>query len=204
MSETLQRPSRPGLSIALDYGPLIAFFLSYNFASGPALVRLLIATVVFMVAIVMSMIVSVLVAKRIPPIMLLTAVIVLVFGGLSLYFHDARFIQMKPTILYGILAAVLGFGLLTGKPLLQMVLAQSFPGLTPLGWRKLTINWMLFFVGLAITNEIVRLNFSETIWVYFKTWGVVPLALLFGAANLPMLFKHGLELEDPAPVPPEG
>ena len=195
---------RPGLSIALDYGPLILFFLSYNFAPGPALARLLIATIIFMMAIVASMIASVVMTKRIPPVMLLTAVIVLVFGGLSLYFRDARFIQMKPTILYGVLAAVLAFGLLTGRPLLQMVLGQSFPGLTPLGWRKLTINWIVFFVGLAITNEIVRLNFSETVWVYFKTWGVVPLALLFGAANLPMLFKHGLELNDPAPTPPEG
>lgn len=186
----------PLIPVALDYGPLAVFFLSYNLVPGPALFRLLAATGGFMAAMIVAMIAAVMLYRRIPPMMALTGVLVVVFGALTLYFRDPRFIQAKPTIIYGILAALLAFGLATGRPLLQQVLGQSFPGLSPLGWRKLTINWMLFFVALAIANEVVRLNFSQDIWVNFKTWGVIPLTFLFALANLPMLTRHGLELEE--------
>ncbi|OQW47674.1 MAG: septation protein A [Proteobacteria bacterium SG_bin6] len=194
--ENNEAKKNPWINVALDYGPLALFFLAYNLAPGIALFKLLVATGVFMVAMIAAMITAVALYKRIPPMMALTGVLVVVFGGLTLYFRDARFIQMKPTIIYGILAALLAFGLATGRPLLQQVLGQSFPGLSPIGWRKLTVNWMVFFVALAIANEVVRLNFSETAWVYFKTWGVIPLTFLFALANLPMLTKHGLELDD--------
>ncbi|MFX6118953.1 septation protein IspZ, partial [Acinetobacter baumannii] len=84
---------------------------------------------------------------------------------------------------------LLAFGLVTDRPLLQQVLGDAYPGLTPLGWRKLTINWTLFFIALAVLNEIVRRNFSQDFWVGFKLWGVVPLTILFAAANVPMLMK---------------
>ena len=186
----------PLMPLLLDYGPLLVFFAAYYLTPGFALVRMMVATGIFMVAMIAALIASFALFKRVSAMLALTAVLVIVFGGLTLYFRDARFIQMKPTIIYGILAALLAFGLATGRPLLQQVLGQSFPGLSALGWRKLTINWMCFFVALAIANEVVRLNFTETVWVYFKTWGVIPLTFLFALANLPMLTKHGLELEE--------
>ncbi|MBX9813505.1 MAG: septation protein A [Proteobacteria bacterium SG_bin5] len=194
--ETTEAKKNPWVHVALDYGPLALFFLAYNLAPGIALFKLLVATGAFMVAMIAAMIAAVALYRRIPPMMALTGVLVIVFGALTLYFRDPRFIQAKPTIIYGILAALLAFGLVTGRPLLQLVLGQSFPGLSALGWRKLTINWMLFFVALAVANEVVRLNFSSDVWVYFKTWGVIPLTFLFALANLPMLTKHGLDLEN--------
>lgn len=191
----------PGLRLALDYGPLVVFF-GFNFLMpGLPIVRLMAATIAFIVAIGAAMVVSLAKAGRMSPMLWLTGVLVLVFGGLTLYFHDARFIQMKPTIIYGLLAALLAFGLLTGRPLLQQLLESAYPGLTELGWRKLTVNWMIFFVAMAILNEIVRNNFSQDFWVGFKLWGVIPLTFLFVIANMPMLMKHGLQTEPPKSEP---
>ncbi|MBX9796379.1 septation protein A [Sphingomonas sp.] len=199
---TADRPARnPFLPLAIDYGPLLVFFVAYYAVPGLALVRMMVATGAFMVAMMAALIASFALFKRVSPMLALTAVLVIVFGGLTLYFRDARFIQMKPTIIYGILSALLGFGLVTGRPLLQMVLGQAYPGLSALGWRKLTINWMLFFAVMAVLNEVVRLNFSADVWVNYKTWGVIPLTLVFALANVPMLTRHGLDLEGKPPAP---
>jgi len=115
-----------------------------------------------------------------------------VFGGLTLYFADADFIKMKPTIVYLMFSSILAFGLATGRPLLRQLLGSAYPGLNDAGWRRLTINWALFFVVMAIVNELVWRNSSWDFWVGFKLWGAMPITLLFAAANIPMLLKHGL------------
>lgn len=185
-------PASPGLRLGIDYGPLVVFFLVNFLAPFPSLLRVLSATVAFMVATIAAMIVSRLKLGNISPMLWLSGVLVVVFGGLTLYFHDQRFIQMKPTIVYLILAATLGFGLATGRPLLREVLGAAYPGLTDLGWHKLTRNWAVFFVVQALLNELVRRRFSLDFWVAYKLWGAVPLTMIFALANVPMLLRNGL------------
>ena len=202
----------PGLRMAIDYGPLIVFFLVNSFTPGPQLARILAATAAFMVAMGVAMGVSWWKARHISPMLWIAGGFVLVFGGLTLYFHDSTFIKMKPTVVYALFAIVLGYGLATKKPLLQMLLETAYPGLTPKGWRLLTINWTIFFVGMAILNEVVWRSLAPgpqddlTSWAAFKLWGAIPMTLVFAMLNIPMLLKHGLQLEKPedAPIPPEG
>jgi intracellular septation protein len=198
------RKSTPGLRLALDYGPLIVFF-AFNFLTpGPAIARIIAATAAFMIAMVVALAISWWKTRHIPPMLLISGALVIVFGGLTIWFQDERFIKMKPTFVYGIFAATLGIGLATGRPLLQMLLESAYPGLTPLGWRKLTRNWALFFVFMAVLNEAVWRHTSTDFWVGFKLWGAIPLTLLFAIANVPMLMRHGLQAGDAAAtVPPQ-
>ncbi|MBR0551880.1 septation protein A [Stakelama marina] len=208
-----QTPASPGLRMAIDFGPLVIFF-AVNFLAkyiplpGPveSIGRLLLATAAFMIATLVAMLVSQIKTRHISPMLWISGVLVIVFGGLTLYFHDENFIKMKPTIVYAIFAVVLGYGLISDKPVLQMLLETAYPGLNARGWRLLTINWTLFFIGMAILNEVVWRTQSTDFWVAFKLWGAVPLTLIFAAANIPMLLKHGMgeeKSEDP-PIPPEG
>lgn len=201
-----KKAASPGLRLALDYAPLVAFLLVNFLAPGPALARLLAATIAFMIAMVIAVIVSWVATRHISPMLWVSAALVLVFGGLTLYFHDERFIKMKPTFVYALFAAVLGFGLLTGRPLLQRLLETAYPGLSAVGWRKLTINWVGFFIAMAVLNEIVWRSTTTDTWVLFKFPGVPIITLAFAFANIPMLMKHGLASDDTgkAPVPPEG
>ncbi len=194
----------PGLRMAIDYAPLLTFFAVNFFAPGAQLERLLAATAAFMVASAIAMIVSRWKTGHISPMLWISGVLVLVFGGLTLYFHDLRFIKMKPTFVYAIFALTLIFGLVTGRPLLRQLLEASYPGLSDKGWRQLTINWALFFIGMAVLNEVVWRHFSDNVWVNFKVFGAIPLTVLFALANIPMLMKHGLSVEAPLEVPPEG
>ena len=198
---TTQSPPSPMFRMALDYGPLIAFFIVNSFAPGPAIARIMAATMAFMVAMLAAVAVSWWKLKHVSPMLWVSAALVLVFGGLTIYFHDERFIQVKPTIVYAMFAAVLGFGLLTDRPLLQGLLGAVYPGLTATGWRKLTINWTGFFIVMAVLNEAMRATLTWDQWVAFKTWGVIPLSLLFALANVPMLMRHGLTLGEDAPEP---
>lgn len=192
--------------MAIDYGPLAVFFLVNSFTPGPQLARILAATSAFMVAMFVAMAVSWWKTKHISPMLWIAGALVLVFGGLTLYFHDETFIKIKPTIVYAMFAIILGYGLLTRKPLLQMLLEAAYPGLSERGWRLLTINWALFFAAMAVLNEVTRRMLEWDNWVTFKTWGVIPLTLVFAMLNIPMLLKHGLQLEKPedTPIPPEG
>ena len=160
-----------------------------------ALTRVLVATAAFMVATVIAMIVSRVKLGRISPMLWLSGALVVVFGGLTLYFHDERFIKMKPTIVYAMFSALLFFGLVTGRPLIQMVLGSVYSGLTPVGWRKLTRNWAIFFAFMAVLNEVVWRHSTWDFWVGFKLWGAMPLTIGFAIANIPMLLKHGLNAE---------
>jgi intracellular septation protein len=202
MTDTRPAPST-GLRMAIDYGPLAIFFAVNFLTPGPALARVLAATGAFMVATIVAMIVSRVKTGHISAMLWMSGALVLVFGGLTLYFHDETFLKMKPTIVYAMFAAILAFGLATGRPLLQGLLGAAYPGLSGEGWRKLTRNWALFFLFMAVLNEIVWRSTTWDVWVSFKLWGAVPMTLVFAMANVPMLMRHGLKLgEDAPPVPP--
>lgn len=204
LAEAKPRELSPGLRMAIDFGPLAVFFLVNALADGPKLVKVMMATTAFMVAIAVSMIVSRIKAGRISPMLWISGGLVLVFGGLTLWFRDETFIKMKPTIVYAMFATILAYGLLAEKPLLKLLLESAYPGLNETGWRKLTINWVGFFAFMAVLNEAVWRTQSWDFWVGFKLWGAVPLTLLFAIINIPMLLKHGLSDGKQAPLPPEG
>lgn len=194
--------SSPGLRLAIDYGPLIVFFAVNFLTPGPAIARIVAATAAFMVAMVVALGLSWWKTRHIPPMLLVSGALVIVFGGLTIWFHDERFIKMKPTLVYGIFAATLAFGIATGRPLLQALLESAYPGLTAEGWRKVTRSWALFFVGMAVLNEAVWRSTSTDFWVGFKLWGAIPLTLLFAIANVPMLMRHGLQVSEAAAETP--
>ena len=202
--QTSPRELSPGLRMAIDFGPLAVFFIANSLAGGPKLMKVMAATTAFMVATAIAMIVSRVKAGRISPMLWLSGALVLFFGGLTLWFRDDSFIKMKPTIVYLMFAVILGYGLASGKPLLKMLLETAYPGLNETGWRKLTVNWVGFFLFMALLNEAVWRTQSWDFWVGFKLWGAIPLTLLFAIANIPMLMKHGLSDEKKAPLPPEG
>jgi intracellular septation protein len=151
-----------------------------------------VATATFMVAVLVALVISYILTRHLPIMPVVTAIIVVVFGGLTLFLHDATFIKVKPTIIYALFGAILLGGLFFNKPLLGMVLDSMFQ-LTEEGWRKLTLRWALFFFVLAVLNEIVWRNTSTNVWVDFKVFGVVPLTFIFGALQVPLLNKYGIE-----------
>ncbi len=205
-SRTDAKTPDPALRMAIDFGPLIVFFAVNFLVGGEQISRVVAATVAFMTATGIAMAVSQWKIGHISPMLWLSGVLVLVFGGLTIYFHDETFIKIKPTIIYLMFASVLIFGLVTGRPLLQYVLESAYPGLSPKGWRLLTINWAVFFAAQAALNEAVWRNTSWDFWVAYKLWGVIPMTLIFAVANLPMLMKHGMQVsgDTPPPIPPEG
>lgn len=185
--------------MALDFGPLLIFFLTYKGAgwfwgSGNPVTAMMVSTGAFMAAIVIAVIISKVKLGRVSPMLWLSAMLILFFGGLTIYFHDQRFIQIKPTIIYAFFAAMLFAGLMRGKPLLKYLLQAAYDGLTDEGWRKLSRNWAFFFVAMAVANEAMRRSMSFDAWLAVKVWGVTIVSLLFAAANVPMLLRHGLSL----------
>lgn len=200
---TKPRELSPGVRMAIDFGPLAVFFIANSLAPEPKILKVLMATTAFMVATGIAMLVSRIKAGRISPMLWITGILVLFFGGLTLWFRDDTFIKMKPTIVYAMFAVILGFGLATGRPLLRMLLESAYPGLNDTGWRKLTLNWVGFFAFMAVLNEAVWRTQSWDFWVGFKLWGAVPLTMLFALINIPMLLRHGLSDGKDAPAPPE-
>ncbi|MGC1356761.1 MAG: septation protein A [Xanthobacteraceae bacterium] len=183
----MEKPQlNPFVKIALDLGPLILFFFA-NSRFG-----IFTATATFMVAVLAALAASYVLTRRLPIMPVVTAIIVLVFGGLTLVLHNDTFIKIKPTIIYALFGAVLLGGLAFGKPLLGVVFDSLFH-LTAEGWRKLTVRWAWFFFVLAVLNEIVWRNTSTNIWVDFKVFGVMPLTLIFGALQYPLLQKYAAE-----------
>lgn len=189
------------LSLALDFGPLLVFFLTYKGAGwiwgpGNPITAMTFGTAAFMVSIVIAVIVSKVKLGRVSPMLWLSALLILFFGGLTIYFHDQSFIQIKPTIIYAFFALMLFAGWLRGKPLLQYLLQAAYDGLTHEGWMKLSRNWALFFVAMAVANEVMRRSMSFDTWLAVKVWGVTIVSVVFAGANLPMLLRHGLTLGD--------
>jgi intracellular septation protein len=177
-----------GLKLILELGPLLAFFLTYNFFGIFA------ATAVIMVGTILSLIASKLIMKRLPIMPMVSGVLVTVFGGLTLYLHDATFIKMKLTIIYMMFAVALGGGLMFGRSLIKIALEETIQ-LQEEGWRKLTLRWALFFLAVAVLNEVVWRNASEAWWVNFKTFGVIPLTFLFMMAQMGLLQKYQIAEE---------
>jgi intracellular septation protein len=176
----------PMLKLVLDIGPLVLFFAA-NSKFG-----IYAATGAFMAAVLIALVVSYVMTRHVAIMPLVTAGIVLVFGGLTIILHDDLFIKLKPTIIYVLFGGTLLVGLALDKPFLSIMFDQMFH-LTAQGWRKLTWRWALFFLFLAVLNEIVWRTQTTDFWVSFKLFGVVPLTFLFGALQYPLLVKHGAE-----------
>jgi intracellular septation protein len=182
-SMTPQAHVNPFLKMSLELGPLILFFVA-NTRWG-----IFAATGVFMVAVVVALIASYVLLRRVPIMTVVSAVVVIVFGGLTLFLQNDVFIKLKPTIIYLLFAAVLFGGLVAGKSLLALAFDSVFD-LTQEGWRKLTWRWALFFLALAALNEIVWRTQTTDVWISFKVFGVMPLTFLFAAAQYPLLTRY--------------
>jgi len=191
---------RPQLiKLVLELGPLVVFFLVNAkgediLAGNPALMQwfsqpIIFATAVFMAAMALSLVFSWVLLKRIAVMPLVTGLVVLIFGGLTLYFQDSTFIKMKPTITNLLFGGTLLGGLLFRQSLLRYVFGDVYQ-LQPRGWLILTVRWGIFFLVLAVLNEIVWRNFSDDVWVTFKVWAIMPLTVVFSIAQLPTLTKY--------------
>jgi intracellular septation protein len=174
--------------LALDLGPLILFFAAFQYAGIFA------ATGIFMVAVLTSLAVGWHLEKKLSPIPLVTAILVVIFGGLTLYLHNDTFIKVKLTVLYVIFGTTLLVGLRFNRIFIKYVFAEAFD-LTEKGWRGLTWRWGIFFLSLAALNEAVWRNTSTATWVSFKVWGIMSLIFLFALAQTPFLLKHHADPE---------
>lgn len=178
-------PAPAWLKPATDFGPLAVFFGVYlKFGLMPATGALIAATAV-------ALAVSLLIARRVPLMAVITAIVVGVFGGLTLWFDDDTFIKMKPTIVQVIFAAILLGGLAFGKPLLKPVMGTAWT-MTEAGWQKLSLRFALFFLAMAALNELVWRTQSTDFWVSFKVFGLLGLTMAFTIAQIPLLKKHRL------------
>jgi intracellular septation protein len=203
-------PENALLKLVLEMGPLLAFFLANSkpdwfrpllapflpaqLIAGPQ-GGIFIATAVFMAAMVTSLVLTKALLGKLPIMPLVSGVVVLVFGGLTLWMQDDTFIKMKPTIVNTLFGVVLLGALALGKPLLPYVLDSVFR-LTAEGWRQLTLRWGLFFFVLAALNEIVWRMFSTDFWVAFKVWGVMPITIVFAMSQVGLLQRHELKEEE--------
>ncbi len=209
MSEDLANPAdkpamNPILKLVLELGPLIVFFFANArgaqiAAQFPALEALggpiFIATALFMAATVISLVVSYAIARTVPIMPLVSGAVVMVFGLLTLYLKDDTFIKMKPTIINTLFGTTLLVGLYFGKSFLKIVFDAAFQ-IDEAGWKKMTFRWGLFFLFLAVINEIVWRNTSTDTWVTFKVWAVMPITLLFTFSQLPLIMKHSVEKKE--------
>ncbi len=201
----------PLLKLILEMGPLVVFFFANSkpqffmpfvshFLNADMLAgdqgKIIAATAVFMVAMMVSLVVTFVISRHLPIMPMVTAVVVLIFGGLTLYFQDATFIKLKPTIVNTLFGITLLGGLMFGKALLPVVL-DSVLHLDEMGWRKLTFRWGLFFLVLAAINETVWRTQTNDFWVAFKVWGTMPLTVIFALSQTPLILKHQIsEMED--------
>jgi intracellular septation protein len=176
--------------LAVDLGPLIIFFAAYSRFD------IFVGTAAFMVATAIAMGVAWALTRHIPAMTWFSAILVGVFGGLTLWLKDETFIKMKPTVVFLIFAGILGFGLLRRRNYLKTLLGAAFTGLSDRGWHLLAQRWALFFVALAALNEFFWRGFSTEIWLHFKIWGDTVLTFLFAIAQFPMMLRHGLDLSD--------
>ena len=210
---TAQEKINPLLKLVLEVGPLAVFFLSFQFAddllANPSFFGVLegitgekaltgqggpimVATALFMVAIALSLAVSWSLTRTLPRMAVVTGIVVAVFGGLTLWLQDETFIKMKPTIVNGIFALILGFGLLQGRSYLKYLMGETMP-LTDEGWMIFTRRWVYFFIFLGVVNEIVWRTQTTEFWVSFKTFANLPMTFIFLAFQFPLLRRHSLE-----------
>ncbi|MGZ8397010.1 MAG: septation protein A [Rhodoplanes sp.] len=179
------RPLSPALKLMLDIGPLALFFAAY------AKFGIFAATAAFMVAVVAALLIVFTRTRHWPIMPLVSAFIVLVFGGLTLVLQDETFIKLKPTIIYALFGTVLAIGFAFDKPLLALVFDSVFE-LTNEGWRKLAARWAAFFFVLAALNELIWRTQSTDFWVNFKLFGFVPLTFAFAALQYPLMVRYAV------------
>ena len=201
----LQR--HPWLKPALEYGPLILFLVVFMVLRdrsvplwGQEYSGFIVATLVFVPVLVLTTLALWRLTGKLAPMQIATLVLVVVFGGLSIWLNDPRFFKMKPTIIYLLFAGALGFALMTGRNWLGAVLGEALP-LRPEGWRLLTIRMTGLFIFLAILNEIVWRNMSETTWVWFKTFGLTAILFLFLLGNARLYRDYAAEEPGPGAAP---
>ncbi|ATP13077.1 septation protein A [Bartonella henselae] len=195
-------PLSPTLKFLLEMGPLVIFFLA-NY-KGEWLINnieifkrfnkpLFPATAIFMMAIIVALVLSWILARKIPIMPLISGIFVLVFGSLTLWLHNDTFIKMKPTIINSLFALVLFGGLFFKKPLLRYIFDSTFK-LDDLGWKKLTYRWAFFFIFLAVLNEVIWRNFSDNFWTNFKVFAIMPITVFFMLTQMPLIMKHSKDL----------
>ncbi len=184
-------PTAPSLptKLAIELGPLLVFF-GANAVGG-----IFAGTACFMIATLIALAVARFRYHKLPVMPLVSGVVVLVFGGLTLYLRDDTFIKLKPTIVYLMFAGLLATGLMLRKPLLELLLGPAFK-LSEEGWRKLTWRWALFFLAMAVINELVWRNVSTDTWVSFKAFGFLPLTFVFALAQVPLMQRYSEPTEE--------
>lgn len=195
------------LNLVVDYGPVIVFFAIYKYYS-PAdrensvaeVLAVIKGTVSFMVAAVIALLVSKWKLGKVSPMLWLSTLLIVGFGGLTVLLHDPIWIQVKPTAIYLLFGVTLLVGVWRGKALLKILLEAAFEGLDDAGWMKLSRNWGLFFLVLAAVNEGLRHSLSFGDWIAAKLWVFLPATFLFTFAQIPMLMRHGLAAEEQAEV----
>jgi len=197
------------IKLLLDLGPLVIFFTVWSMSGGENSLldsylpdalsgsknAFFPATAALMVATLISLVASFAIFKKLPTMPLVTAVLVMVFGGLTLYMADETFLKMKPTFIYLLFAVVLGIGMLLNRPFLKIMFDEAF-SLTPEGWRVLTWRWTLFFVFLAVLNEAVWRNFSTDMWIKVKVFGFISLTMIFAVAQVGIIQRFSEDEED--------
>jgi intracellular septation protein len=203
-----RRELNPLLKLALELGPLGVFFFGNAYGDRLATAfpplaalggRLFVGTALFIVATLLALAVSLFLTRRLPIMPFVSALVVLVFGGMSIWLQNEEFIKIKPTIIYVLFGGVLLGGLLFGRSLLGHVFDSAFR-LDDEGWRKLTLRWGVFFLALAVLNEIVWRTFSTDFWVSFKAFGFIPLTILFTLTQLPLIQRHSLPEAEKSPA----
>ena len=205
MNQAASPPKKPKagwINVLVDYGPLLIFFLTYRYYkpdgadSAGEIFAVIRGTGAFIVAALVALAISKWRLGKVSPMLWLSTVLIVGFGALTIYFQDERFIQWKPTIIYVGFAVLLIAGWLKGKALLKVLLEAAFDGLSDEGWLKLSLNWALFFLFLAVLNTVLMYTISFESWLAAKLWLFLPLSFLFTFTQLPMLLRHGLAVED--------
>ena len=177
------------LKFLTDFGPLVIFFFFYynnDKSLSVAIPPLIIATII-------SLIIVWIIEKKVPPMPLLSGILITFFGGLTIYFNDPIFIYIKPTIINIMFALTLFFGkYFVKEPILKKIMGKSVP-LTDVGWEILNKRWMYFFFGLALLNELIWRTQTEEFWVNFKVWGMLPITIIFTGFQVPLINKHKID-----------
>jgi len=198
------RSIHPLLKLALEVGPIALFFIAYRMAPVPEgldtaerqLEQILFATKMFVPAILATLALSWRLTRKLPKMAVITAVVVTVFGGLTLVLRDDTFVKMKPTILYGLFAGILGFGLMRGQSYLRYLMDELIP-MQAEGWMKFTRRFIVFYLFLAILNEIVWRGWGTDAWVTFRTFVLPAANFAFVMAQVPLFQRYALRADPP-------
>lgn len=187
---------------SLEFGPIVAFFIAYTqmkdnsyTIAGSDYQGFIIVTLFFIPVLLVSTIFLWLLTGKISPMQIITVILVTVFGGLTVWFNDDRFIKMKPTIIYLLFGGILAFGLIRGQSYLRLVMQEMLP-LRDEGWMMLTRRFALFFFGLALLNEAIWRSFSTEVWVYFKTFGLTAALFAFLLMQGHLLNKFAIDKKE--------